>query len=121
MQGKLLSSTLKRSLACLLVVYASAVLAQGQVFELELVEHTFSPSELVIPANTKIRLVINNRDATAEEFDSFDLNRERVIFANSSSTIFIGPLPPGRYEYFGEYHPVSARGYILVKEDVNAN
>ncbi|WP_100642089.1 cupredoxin domain-containing protein [Alteromonas facilis] len=95
--------------------------AETPVFRLELRENTFTPSELVIPANTKVRLVITNMDDTAEEFDSFDLNRERVIFANSSSTIFIGPLPPGRYEYFGEYHPVSARGFVVVEEVQSVN
>jgi len=86
------------------------------VFSLVLQDHVFTPNEIVIPANKKVRIVIDNRDKTAEEFDSFDLNRERVLFGKRQTTIFVGPLPPGRYEYFGEYHPNSARGVVLVEE-----
>lgn len=84
-------------------------------FYLTLENHVFAPSELKIPANTKVKLIILNKDSVAEEFDSFDLNREKVLFPKRKSTIFIGPLKPGRYEFFGEYHPNSARGVITVE------
>ena len=83
---------------------------------LTLENHVFVPSEVSIPANKKVKLVIINKDNEPEEFDSFDLNRERVVFANKSATIYIGPLPPGKYEFFGEFHPESARGNVIVKE-----
>jgi hypothetical protein len=38
-----------------------------------------------------------------------------VLFPNKKTTIFIGPLAPGQYEYFGEYNPGSARGVIIVE------
>lgn len=90
--------------------------ADTQIFRLTLENHVFTPAELTIPANQKIKIVIQNKDDTAEEFDSFDLNRERVIFANRNATIFVGPLPTGKYEFFGEYHPNSARGIVIVEE-----
>ncbi len=89
--------------------------ANTKEFYLTLENHVFTPSELKIPANTKIKLVISNKDKVAEEFDSFDLNREKVLFPQRKSTIFIGPLKPGNYEYFGEFHPNSARGVIIVE------
>ena len=48
-------------------------------------------------------------------FDSFSLNREKVIFAQRKATIFIGPLKPGEYEFFGEYNPNTARGTVIVE------
>ena len=30
-------------------------------------------------------------------------------------TVYIGPLRPGRYEFFGDFHPDTARGHIVVK------
>lgn len=82
-------------------------------YSLILKNNTFSPAELKVPAGKKVRLVILNQDDSAEEFDSFDLNREKVLFPNKKSVIFIGPLKPGRYEYFGEFHPHSAQGAIV--------
>lgn len=83
-------------------------------YYLEIKNHLFYPAQISIPANKKIKLVIHNLDNSPEEFDSFDLNREKVIFSKQRSIIFIGPLPEGEYTFFGEYHPNSARGKVIV-------
>ncbi len=91
------------------------VSAKKLEFVVELKDHLFHPSTITIPANQKVKLVIYNHDNTPEEFDSFDLNREKVIFPNKKAVIFIGPLSPGRYEFFGEFNPHSAKGVVIVK------
>lgn len=103
-----------------LFVISQSIYAKTTEFHLILENHVFIPSELKIPANEKVKLIIHNKDNTAEEFDSFDLNREKVLFPNKKTTIFIGPLSLGQYEYFGEYNPGSARGVVIV-EVINAN
>ncbi len=103
-------------LSAFLVVAAVAKDDKIEAYSLTLENHVFTPKEIFIPANQKVKIIIHNKDQVAEEFDSFDLNRERVIFAGKHATIFVGPLPPGRYEYFGEFHPNTARGFIVVKE-----
>ena len=90
-------------------------------YSLILKNNTFAPAELKVPAGKKVRLVILNQDDAAEEFDSFDLNREKVLFPNKKSVIFIGPLKPGRYEYFGEFHPHSAQGVIVAVSPLISN
>lgn len=82
-------------------------------FHLEIRDHLFYPSRLEIPSGQKVKLIIHNYDDTPEEFESFALNREKVIFANSQGYIFIGPLKPGEYEFSGEYNPNSARGVVV--------
>ncbi|MDC8829275.1 cupredoxin domain-containing protein [Alteromonas gilva] len=81
---------------------------------IEIRNNLFLPQTVTIPAYKKVRLTFINNDPTPEEIDSFDLNREKVIFANSRGTIFVGPLPPGEYRFFGEFHPDSAVGKVLV-------
>jgi hypothetical protein len=100
----------------ILSCYSFAVFAKKPVFALELKDHLFYPSEIEIPANKKVKLIIYNRDDTPEEFDSFDLNREKVIFPHRKAVIFVGPLPVGRYEFFGEFNPNSAKGVVIVKD-----
>lgn len=78
-------------------------------------DHRFQPSELAIPAGKKIKLVVENQDATPEEFESHPLNREKVIAGNSKATIYIGPLDPGRYPFFGEFNEATAQGVIVAK------
>lgn len=99
----------------LLLVVSSAVWAQTPVFEIEIREHLFFPAEFEIPANQKVKLIIYNRDATPEEFESYELNREKVIVGNSQGVVFIGPLKPGEYPFFGEFNLKTALGKIIVK------
>lgn len=105
----------KVSIIFIMLWMTSNVAAKTKEFHITLKDHVFTPSEVTIPANTKVKLIIHNEDTTIEEFDSFDLNREKVLFPGKAGRIFIGPLPAGRYEYFGEYFPNSARGSIVVE------
>ncbi|MDG1733013.1 MAG: cupredoxin domain-containing protein [Thalassotalea sp.] len=98
-----------------LVVASFCALANSNEVHLVLENHLFYPSTVVITANTKVKLIIENKDATPEEFDSFDLNREKVLFAKSKTTIYIGPLDPGEYKFFGEFNPAMAVGKVVVK------
>ena len=73
------------------------------------------PREITVPAHTKIKLVVDNQDATAEEFESYELNREKVVAAKSKITVYVGPLEPGRYPFFGDFHKDSANGVLIAK------
>jgi hypothetical protein len=68
-----------------------------------------------VKANTKIKLLVSNEDQTAEEFESFSLNRERVVPAGQSITIFLPPLKPGSYDFFGDFHPDTAQGKVIAE------
>lgn len=78
-------------------------------------EHRFVPAELKVPAGVKVKLTVRNEDATPEEFESHQLNREKVIAGNSQAVIYVGPLKPGRYPFFGEFNEKTAQG-VLVAE-----
>lgn len=88
-------------------------MAGAPVVELVIRDHLFYPAELTVPANKKIKLLIINEDDTPEEFESYELNREKVILGKSRSVVFIGPLPPGRYPFFGEFNLSTAQGVVI--------
>ena len=77
--------------------------------------HRFIPNSIEAPQGSKIRLKVTNGDDTMEEFESFELNREKLIAPGGSVVIFIPKLAPGTYEFFGEFHPDTARGHIVVR------
>jgi len=74
----------------------------------------FVPSEVQIPAGKKVELVIKNEQKKAAEFESHSLRREKVIAAGSTASVFVGPLQPGRYEFFDDFHP-QTRGFLVVQ------
>jgi hypothetical protein len=97
------------------VATAGVALAADDEFALTLRDHRFTPAEIRIPANQKVRLVVDNQDATPEEFDSHALNREKVIPGKAKAVIFIGPLAPGRYPFMGEFNAATAQGAVVAE------
>jgi plastocyanin len=95
----------------------AAASAYGQDAETRLVirGHKFEPAELAVPAGKKVKLVIENLDDTAEEFESYELNREKVVPAKGQIIVFVGPLEPGRYPFFGDFHKDSAQGVLIAR------
>ncbi len=90
-------------------------LVKNDHYEIVIKDHKFFPETLTVPAGEKIKLLVDNQDATPEEFESHDFNREKIISGKSKATIFVGPLEPGKYHYFGEFNMDSAKGYIIAK------
>lgn len=108
---------MSRRLGLLLTLVVCAVPARAAtpVIEIEIRDHLFLPSEVRVPAGQKIKLVVYNRDPTPEEFESYELNREKVIMGSSKAVIFIGPLKPGEYPFFGEFNPKTAQGMVIAE------
>lgn len=103
------------ALAIAAMLCAPAAMAADGEYALTIQDHRFQPTELVVPAGKKIRLSVENRDATPEEFESHDLNREKIIAGKSTITIYVGPLTPGRYRFYGEYNEKTAQGFIVAQ------
>ena len=99
----------------LLAFMPALALAQSAEIKLTIRDHRFSPAEVRVPANKKVRLLVVNEDPTPEEFESHALNREKVIPGRSSATIVIGPLKPGRYDFVGEFHEATAKGVVIAE------
>jgi hypothetical protein len=76
--------------------------------------HRFVPVESTAPAGQKLKLVVENRDTTPEEFESYSLNREKIVAPGTKIVVYVGPLKPGRYEFFGDFNPTTARGWLVV-------
>lgn len=84
-------------------------------YTLRIQNHVFVPDVLTIPSEEKVKITIINEDTTPEEFESYELNREKIIKGKSEGIIFVGPLKPGTYSFFGEFNPDTAKGKIVVE------
>jgi len=107
--------------AVLLVVLGLAVLGAGSAqaadFEAKLAirDHKFDPPQLDVPAGAKVKLTVENQDATPEEFESTDLNREKIVVGKGTIVVFLGPLDAGKYHFFGDFHQETAQGDLIAK------
>ena len=108
---------MKYILSCLFLICAitpSDLFATNE-YILTIKNHYFIPETIKVPANKKIKLVVYNQDSEIEEFESFDLYREKLIPPNGKIKINIGPLAPGEYKFFGEFHQKTANGTLIAE------
>lgn len=105
---------IRTALAASLLAGFAAQAAEDE-FKLVIKDHRFQPAEITIPSGKKVRLLVENQDSTPEEFESHELNREKVVSGHGTITVFVGPLDPGRYPFFGEFNPATAQGAIIAK------
>jgi len=100
-----------------LLPLASPVAAYAQTPEYTIVirEHRFQPADLTVPSGKRVKLVIDNQDGTPEEFESHELRLEKIIPGGTKGTVNVGPLKPGSYPFFGDFHQDTAQGKLHAK------
>jgi hypothetical protein len=103
------------AIATALMLFTTTALAADNEIALVIKNHRFEPAEIRIPSGQKIKLLVHNQDASAEEFESHELNREKIIAGGAKATIFIGPLKPGRYPFYGEFNTKTAQGVVIAE------
>jgi hypothetical protein len=103
------------AVAALLVLIAAApVFADDPTFAIALKNNQFVPSEVQVPAGVKVKLVVRNDNPVPSEFESIELHREKIVTPGGQINVFVGPLDPGRYEFFDDFHP-QTRGHLVVR------
>ena len=111
----LVELVMRRLLLIVFAVLPVLAFAADPEFNLTIRDHRFEPAELRVPAGKKIKLTIDNQDATPEEFESHQLKREKVIPGKSKLSISLGPLKAGKYPYIGEFNKKTANGVIIAE------
>jgi heme/copper-type cytochrome/quinol oxidase subunit 2 len=101
------------TLPCLLAATGAA--AEDQSFRLMLKDHHFTPLELTIPADKRVRLLVRNDDPTPAEFESDDFKAEKVLPPNHETVVLVGPLKAGTYEFHDEYHEAASKSRLIAK------
>ena len=86
-----------------------------KVFSLIISKHKFNIETIEVKSTDKFQIKIKNADKSFEEFESKALNIEKFLKPNAEVTVFLGPLKPGEYDYFAEFHPALGKGKIIVK------
>ena len=75
----------------------------------------FEPDELVVKAKTPFRLRVVNATQDAIEFESFELNRERVVLPGAEIVVYLPALDPGSYKFFDDFHHGAGEGTITAR------
>lgn len=103
-----------RTAVTILLLFAAAPASAQAPVLIALRDNQFVPAEVSVPAGVKIELQVRNEQVTPAEFESTSLHREKVVPSGGSISVFVGPLSPGRYEFFDDFHPAT-RGVLVVQ------
>jgi hypothetical protein len=99
------------ALAPIFVLLPTAMAAlAAEVVTLTIKDHRFVPSEVSVPAGERFRIEVENQDSTPAEFESADLRVEKIVVPGGKIAVMAGPLKPGIYKFFDDYHPDTAKG-----------
>ncbi len=82
---------------------------------LTLQNHHFTPAEITLPADTRVKLAVTNLDPTPAEFESDDFKAEKVLPTGKEVKIEVGPFKAGTYEFHDEYNEDVSKSQIVVK------
>ncbi len=106
---------MNKMMIALLMCFSLTVFAEETVqVNLIIRNGQFEPAEIKAPANKKIELVVENKGPGAEEFESIELKREKIIPQGRTVKINLGVLKKGVYPFFGEFHIDTAQGKLIV-------
>ncbi len=114
-----ISASVKRPALVLAASLATAMLAAGPAaaegYTITIKGHRFDPENLEVPAGQRFQITVVNQDPTPEEFESNEFHVEKLVNGNSKIIVFVGPLKPGTYGYFGDFNPDTAQGTLTAK------
>src|SRR5215471_11376768 len=104
------------NLVMLLVALAfSSARGEETVIELRFENHRFTPQTVTVPANQPVTIKVTNASKETIEFESFKLNRERVVGPGETITIRFPGLRPGSYDFYDDFHQDVPEGSIVAK------
>ena len=93
----------------------TAASADMPTFEVVAENGRLTPETIEVPANTRFRLTLVNRNAGPEEFETSKPFKELVVGPGVTRSTIFPPLKPGTYPFFGEFHPDTAKGQFIAK------
>jgi len=99
----------------LMVLSASTPALAVDTVQLTIQNHKFQPDHVTVPAGERFRIELTNHDDTVDEFESYDMKFEKIVVPGGKIAVFAGPLHPGTYKFFDDYHPDTAQGTITAE------
>ena len=99
----------------MMLVFLASARGDDTVIELRFENRSFTPQTIIVPANQALALRITNASKDPIEFESFNLNREKVVGPGETITVRIPALRPGSYDFYDDFHQDVPAGSIVAK------
>ena len=98
-----------------IVLLPASARGDDTVVELRFENRRFTPQTITVPANQALTLRITNVSKEPIEFESFKLNREKVVGPGETIVVRLPALRPGSYDFYDDFHQDVPAGSIIAK------
>lgn len=98
-----------------LLVFWSAVGNGETAIKTTIKNQRFVPDEFHLKGEASVIFQISNEDNIPVEFESTDLNKEKIVLPGKTLELTLKGLKPGIYEFFSDFGPKELRGRIIVE------
>lgn len=75
----------------------------------------FVPQQITVPANQPLKIKVVNAASEPIEFESFELNRERVVPPGGQIIVYLPSLSAGSYGFFDDFNRAATHGTLVAK------
>ena len=97
------------------VTFPAGARGDDTVIELRFENRRFIPQTITVPANQSLTLRITNASKEPIEFESFKLNREKVVGPGETIIVRLPALRPGSYDFYDDFRQDVPAGSIVAK------
>ena len=98
-----------------IVLLPAGARGDDTVIEVRFENRRFTPQTITVPANQALTLRITNVSKEPIEFESFKLNREKVVGPGETVVVRLPALRPGSYDFYDDFHQDVPAGSIIAK------
>ena len=93
--------------------FGFALAADAEDYVVSFKDGVLAPSQVQVKAGQEFTLTVQNDGWTTEEFESRDLNIEKMIPPSKKKTFKVGPLKAGTYTFYGDFHENTTHGTMV--------
>jgi hypothetical protein len=94
--------------------------AHPEAIEIQFVGHKYIPQIVRVQAGAPFTIRVTNSSRDRIEFESFKLNRERVIEPGQTVVLRLPALRPGSYDFYDDFHQDVPEGEIIAGDIPNS-
>jgi Cupredoxin-like domain len=106
---------LLRLIVVVMILTPAGAQSEDTVIELRFENRRFIPQTITVRANQALKIKVINASKETIEFESFKLNRERVVGPGETIILSLPALRPGTYDFYDDFHQDVPEGSIIAK------
>lgn len=97
------------------MAFSVAAYADTATIDIRFENQRFTPQSVTVAAGQPVLIKVLNASNATIEFESFKLNREKVVSPGQTVVVHLPALAAGSYDFYDDFHQDVPAGTIVAK------